>query len=44
MENRVWEGSREEEISKLDLEACLGFNHQRKEEGCSRKRERQACL
>lgn len=27
MGNRVWEGSREEEVSELNLEACLGFNH-----------------
>lgn len=27
MGNRVWEGSREEEVSELNLKACLGFNH-----------------
>lgn len=41
--NRVWEGSREE-MSELGLEVRLGFNHQRREKGYSRQRERQGCL
>lgn len=36
MGTRVWEGSREEEMPELDLKACLGFNHQRREKECAR--------
>lgn len=42
--SRVWEGSREDELSERGLEACLGFNHQRREKGHSRQRGSQGCL
>lgn len=39
--DRVWEGSKEEKMFNLVLEACLGFNSQRREKRHSRQRKRQ---
>lgn len=41
---RIWEDSREEEASAWNLEACLGFSHQRRRKGHSQQRERQGNL